>query len=133
MSPDDARAFLRVNHHAVLVTRNPDDTLQSSPVLVGVDDDGHAVVSTTAKSRKARNTEHDPRATLCVFTDDFFGPWVQVTGAAHLHKLPNAMDLLVDLYRQIRGEHPDWDEFRRAMVAEDRVAVCVSIDTCGPK
>jgi len=106
--------------------------VQTSPVTVGVDGDGKVVVSSRETAYKVRNLRRDPSAVLCVFTDSFFGRWVQIEGAAELVSLPEAMDGLVDYYRRISGEHPDWDDYRHAMVRDRRVLVRVSVDKVGP-
>jgi PPOX class probable F420-dependent enzyme len=132
MSPDDAREFVASNHRAVLITRRSSGGLQTSPVLVGVDDEGKAVISTREGAYKTRNLRRDPTAVLCVLSDDFFDRWMQIEGTAQIVSLPEAMDGLVDYYRRISGEHPDWDDYRRAMQAQHRVLVRVSIDAVGP-
>jgi PPOX class probable F420-dependent enzyme len=131
MTPEEARAFVAGNHRAVLVTRRREGGLQTSPVTVGADDEG-VVISSRQTAYKTRNIRRDPNVTLCVFTDPFFGPWIQIEGRAELVSLPEAMERLVDYYRRIRGEHPDWDEYRRAMEADDRVLIRVSILGVGP-
>jgi PPOX class probable F420-dependent enzyme len=131
MTPEEARAFVAGNHRAVLVTRRREGGLQTSPVTVGADDEG-VVISSRQTAYKTRNIRRDPNVTLCVFTDPFFGPWIQIEGRAELVSLPEAMDGLVEYYRRIRGEHPDWDEYRRAMEADDRVLIRVSILGVGP-
>jgi PPOX class probable F420-dependent enzyme len=131
MTPEEARDFAARNHRAVLITRKQDGGLQTSPVTVGVDDDG-VVISSRQTAYKTRNVRRDPSVTLCVFTDAFFGPWIQIDGRAELVSLPEAMHGLVDYYRRIRGEHPDWDEYRRAMEADERVLIKVSILAVGP-
>jgi PPOX class probable F420-dependent enzyme len=131
MTPEEARDFVAHNHWAVLITRRRDGGLQTSPVTVGVDDGG-VVISSRETAYKARNIRRDPNVTLCVFTDAFFGPWIQIDGRAELVPLPEAMEGLVDYYRRIRGEHPDWDEYRRAMVADNRLLIRVSILNVGP-
>jgi PPOX class probable F420-dependent enzyme len=132
MDPDDARAFVADNHRAVLITRRSADGLQASPVLVGVGDEGKLVVSTREGAYKTRNLRRDPTAVLCVFADDFFGRWLRIDGTAQVVSLPEAMDGLVDYYRRISGEHPDWDEYRRAMEQQRRVLLRISIDAVGP-
>ncbi len=132
MTPDEARAFVASNHWAVLVTRRSGGGVQTSPVTVGVDGDGKVVVSSRETAYKVRNLRRDPSAVLCVFTDSFFGRWVQIEGAVELVSLPEAMDGLVDYYRRISGEHPDWDDYRHAMVRDRRVLVRVSVDKVGP-
>jgi PPOX class probable F420-dependent enzyme len=132
MSPDEAREFVARNHRAVLMTRRSSGGLQTSPVLVGVDDDGKAVISTREAAYKTRNLRRDPTAVLCVLSDDFFGRWIQIDGTAQIVSLPEAMEGLVDYYRRISGEHPDWDEYRQAMEQQRRVLVRISIDAAGP-
>jgi PPOX class probable F420-dependent enzyme len=132
MSPDEARAFVASNHRAVLITRRVAGGLQTSPVLVGVDDEGKVVISTREGAYKTRNLRRDPAAVLCVFSDDFFSRWIQIEGTARIIPLPEAMAGLVDYYRGISGEHPDWDDYRRAMQQQRRVLIRVSINTVGP-
>ena len=132
MSPDDAREFVASNHRAVLITHRSSGGLQTSPVLVGVDDEGKVVISTREAAYKTRNLRRDPTAVLCVLSDDFFGLWMQIEGTAEIVSLPEAMDGLVDYYRRISGEHPDWDDYRRAMQDQHRVLVRISIDAVGP-
>jgi PPOX class probable F420-dependent enzyme len=103
-----------------------------SPVACGVDSLGRAVVSTRQAAMKARNLARDPRVSMCVFGEGFFGQWIQLDGTAEIIPLPQAMDGLVEYYRAVAGEHPDWDEYRRAMEAEGRVLLAVTIERAGP-
>ena len=96
MSSDEVREFVASNHRAVLITRRPGGGLQTSPVLVGVDDEGKVVISTREGAYKTRNLRRDPTAVLCVFSDRFFGRWMQIEGRAQVVSLPEAMDGLVD-------------------------------------
>ncbi|RJL33306.1 PPOX class F420-dependent oxidoreductase [Bailinhaonella thermotolerans] len=132
MDLDRARAFLRDNHRAVLLTRHADGRPQMSPVLVGVDEAGRAVISTRETAVKTRNARRDASVALCVFTDAFFGDWIQVEGTAEVVSLPDAMPLLVDYYRGISGEHPDWDDYRAAMERESRVVIRVTLTHAAP-
>ena len=132
MDIDHARDFIRVNHRAVLTTYFADGRVQVSPVTVGVDDAGRVVISTRETATKTRNLARDPRAVLCVFTDAFFGDWIVVEGRAEVVGLPEAMEPLVEYYRGISGEHPDWDDYRAAMVRDRRVLVRVTITRAGP-
>ena len=120
--------FIRDNHRAVLITRRADGRLQTSPVVCGLHDDGRVAISVTEDRAKTKNLRRDPRATLCVMSDAFFGPWVQIDGTAEIVPTADAVEGLVALYRQISGEHPDWDDYRAAMVRDRRVLVLVSID-----
>ncbi len=132
MQPAQAREFLRANHRAVLATVRADGRPQLSPVTVAVDAAGRVLISTRETAVKTRNLRRDPRASLCVFTDGFFGPWVQVEGDAEVISLPGAMDQLVEYYRLAAGEHPDWDEYRAAMVADRRCVLRIEITRAGP-
>jgi len=132
LNRDDALEFVRQNHRAVLVTRKGDGGVQTSPVTVGIDGDGHVVVSSRETAYKVRNLRRDPRATVCVFSDNFYGDWIQIDGTADLISQPEAMERLIDYYRRISGEHPDWDDYRRAMVEERRLIIRISIDRAGP-
>jgi len=132
MDLDEARRFLNDNHRAVLSTFRSDGRPQLSPVMVSLDGGGRAVISSREAAYKVRNLRRDARASLCVFSDGFYGPWVQVEGTATVVSLPEAMDLLVDYYRSAVGEHPDWNEYRSAMEQERRVMVCIEIERAGP-
>lgn len=132
MDIDEARDFLREHHRAVMHTYRDDGTPQLSPIMTTIDDEGRAIVSTRAPSMKVRNLEDDPRTSLCVFTDDFFGPWVRIDGRAEIVRLPDALELLVDYYRRVAGEHDDWDDYRRAMQEEQRVLVRITMEDAGP-
>jgi PPOX class probable F420-dependent enzyme len=105
----EARQFLATHHCAVLTTRRRDGRLQMSPVTVGVDAAGRAIVSSRETAYKTRHLRRDPHASLCVFVEAFHGPWVQIDGTTEVLALPDAMEPLVDYYRRIAGEHSDWD------------------------
>ncbi|MER7545672.1 PPOX class F420-dependent oxidoreductase [Actinomadura sp.] len=124
--------FLRPRHRAVLSTTRADGRPQMSPVTCGVDGEGRIVVSTYPERAKARNARRDPRVSVCVLSDDFNGPYVQVDGTAEVIDMPAAADALVDYYRCIAGEHPDWDEYREAMRRQGKSLIRVTIDRWGP-
>ncbi len=132
MNLDEARQFLRENHRAVLSTFRADGRLQLSPVAVGVDAQGRAVVSSREPAFKVKNLRRDPRASLCVVSDNWYGPWLQVDGTATIVSLPEAMEPLVDYYRGLAGEHPDWDDYRAAMERDRRVIVRIELERAGP-
>ena len=129
---DGLLAFLRPRHKALLLTRRSDGSAQLSPVSCGVDDQGRVVVSTYPQRAKAVNARRDPRVSLCVLSDDFDGPWVQVDGQAEVLDLPDALEPLVDYYRAISGEHPDWAEYRAAMARQGKSLLRVTIERWGP-
>ncbi|HEY6788323.1 MAG TPA: PPOX class F420-dependent oxidoreductase [Trebonia sp.] len=132
MDIQEALEFVAADHHAVLATLKADGTPQLSPVTVGVDDGGHVVISTRQAAYKVRHVRRDPRVWLCVLPDGFFGKWVQIEGTAEIVELPEAMEQLVDYYRRISGEHPDWDDYRAAMERDQRVVLRVTITKAGP-
>jgi len=132
MDPERAREFLRVHHRAVLATTRSDGRPQLSPVTAGVGDDGRVLISTREMAIKTKNLSRDPHASLCVLTDRFFGEWIQAEGTAEIIHLPEAMDLLIDYYRRISGEHPDWDDYTKAMRRDRRVIVAITLTRAGP-
>ncbi len=132
MDLGQAADFLRTHHRAVLATSRADGRPQLSPVLCVADDDGRILISTREPALKARNLRRDPHASLCVFTDGFFGEWVQVEGDAEVIPLPAAMDLLVEYYRRVAGEHSDWADYRAAMERDRRVIVRITPTRAGP-
>jgi PPOX class probable F420-dependent enzyme len=132
MQLERAREFMRVNHRAVLATRRSDGLPQLSPVTVGVGADGRVLISTRETAMKTKNLARDPSASLCVLNEGFFGEWVQAEGTAEIIHLPEAMDLLVDYYRRVSGEHPDWDDYRDAMRRDRRVIVAITLTRAGP-
>jgi len=103
-----------------------------SPVVCAVDDDGRVLISTRETAVKTRNLRRDPFASVCAFTDGFYGEWVQAEGTAEVISLPGAMELLIDYYRMISGEHPDWSDYRAAMVRDRRVIIRVTLSRAGP-
>ncbi|GII05423.1 PPOX class F420-dependent oxidoreductase [Planobispora takensis] len=124
--------FLRPRHHGLLSTTRADGRPQLSPVTCGVDGQGRIVVSTYPERAKTRNARRDERASICVLSDDWDGPWAQVDGHAEVLDMPEALDALVDYYRCIAGEHPDWDEYRAAMLRQGKSLIRIRIDRWGP-
>src|SRR4030081_3528433 len=99
MDLERARQFMREHHRAVLATRRSGG-IQQSPVLVNVDGEGRAIISSRETAYKVRNLLRDPWAQLCVFTERFFGAWIYAEGAAEVLSLPEAMDPLIDYYER---------------------------------
>jgi PPOX class probable F420-dependent enzyme len=131
MDRAEALAFIEHNHRAVLATTRADGNAQLSLVAAGTDGDT-VVVSTRDTAVKTKNLRRRPFASLIVFSEAFYGPSVQVEGPVEIVDLPAAMDGLVAYYRQLSGEHPDWDDYRRAMERERRVLLRVSVERAGP-
>jgi PPOX class probable F420-dependent enzyme len=129
---DQLLAFLRGRTQGVLLTRRSSGAPQLSPVTFGVDTEGRVVVATYPQRAKAVNARRDPAVSLCVLSADFDGPWVQVDGEAEVLDLPEALEPLVDYYRAISGEHPDWDEYRAAMSRQGKALLRVTPTGWGP-
>ncbi len=127
--------FARPRHHIVLTTTRRDGTPQLSPVTGGVDDEGRFVVSSYPERAKSRNARRHPEVSVLVLSDDFGGAWVQVDGRCEVLDVtqsPAALDAFVDYYRCIAGEHPDWDEYRQAMLDQRKCLLRVTPTTWGP-
>ena len=124
--------FVRPRHRAILLTTRSDGRAQGSPVSCGVDDSGRLVVSTYPERAKARNVRRDPKASVIVMSDDWNGPWVQVDGTAEVVDPPESVEPLVEYYRNIAGEHPDWDEYRAAMLKQGKSLIRVTPERWGP-
>jgi PPOX class probable F420-dependent enzyme len=124
--------FLRPRHHALLLTRRRSGGVQLSPVTCGVDGEGRIVVATYPQRAKVVNARRDPAVSMCVLSDDWDGAWVQVDGTAEVLDLPEAVEPLVDYYRAISGEHPDWNEYREAMTRQGKALLRVTITEWGP-
>jgi PPOX class probable F420-dependent enzyme len=124
--------FMRRRHHAILMTTKADGGPQLSPATCGVDDQGRMVISTYPKRAKVVNIRREPKVSVCLLSDDFGGPWVQVHGVAEVIDLPEAVEPLVEYFRSISGEHPDWDEYREAMLKQGKSLIRITIDSWGP-
>ncbi|WP_433609288.1 PPOX class F420-dependent oxidoreductase [Prescottella agglutinans] len=124
--------FIRSRHRSVLITRKRSGGLQISPVTSGVDAEGRIVVSTYPQRAKAVNVRHDPQVSVCVLSDEFNGAYVQVDGTAEVLDMPEALEPLVEYFRCISGEHPDWDEYRGAMRKQNKCLIRITIDEWGP-
>jgi len=118
--------FVRPRHRIVLITNRRDGRPQVSPVTGGVDPEGRIVVSTYPARAKTRNAERDPQVSVLVLSDDWNGPWVQVDGDAEVQHMPEAADGLVDYFRSISGEHPDWEEYREAMRIQNKSLIRIT-------
>jgi PPOX class probable F420-dependent enzyme len=131
---DKAKEFLIQHHWGILATRRKNGNLQMSPVTVGLDDQGRAIISSRETAYKVNNLRRDPRAALCAITSSFHGEgWVQINGNAGVISLPQALDTLVYLQRQAYGEHKSWPEFHERMARERRVIIRIHIESVGPK
>ena len=132
MDAEQAREFIREHHRGVLSTRKRDGGTQLSPILANVDGEGRVIVSSRETAFKVKNLKRSPEASVCVFTDGFFGEWVQIDGSAEVVSLPEAMDPLIDYYKRFPDENPDWDSYRERMEREQRVLIRIEISAAGP-
>jgi PPOX class probable F420-dependent enzyme len=132
MAHEAVLEFLRHNHRAVLATYRRDGQVQLSPVLAAVDSQSRVVISTRGGAMKTLNLRRNPRASLCVITERFWGEWHTVEGGVEIVELPEAMEPLVEYYRATSGEHPDWADYREAMEREGRVLLRMTVDRSGP-
>jgi PPOX class probable F420-dependent enzyme len=121
----DALTFVAARHQGVLTTIRGNGRPQLSNIIYTVGDDGLVRISVTVDRAKTKNLRRDPRASLYVVGDTF---WAYAVVEATAELAPVAadpedatVDELVALYRQIQGEHPDWDEYRAEMVNQGRL------------
>ena len=124
--------FIRPRHNAILSTQRRDGTTQMSPVTMGVDPHGTILVASYPERAKVRNLRRCPRADVCVLSDGFSGEWVQVSGSTTVVDLPDAVEGLVTYFRAVSGEHPDWREYRQAMIDQGKVLIRMVPETWGP-
>jgi PPOX class probable F420-dependent enzyme len=132
VSVDELLDFVRPRHRALLITARADGTPQASPLTCGVDDAGRIVVSTYPERAKTRNAQRNPRVSVVVLSDDWNGPWVQIDGSAEVLGTPDSVEPLVEYFRNISGEHPDWDEYREAMVKQGKSIIRITPEKWGP-
>ncbi|SDU66370.1 PPOX class F420-dependent oxidoreductase [Jiangella alkaliphila] len=124
--------FVRPRHRGIVITIRGDGGPQASPVTCGVDDSGRIVVSTYPDRAKAQNVRHRPQASIVVLSDDFGGAWVQVDGLAEIIDLPDSVEPLVEYYRNVAGEHEDWDGYREAMHRQGKSLLRITPQRWGP-
>jgi len=132
VSRDELLAFLRARHKGIYAVSRGDGRSQLSPVSCGVDPEGRIVVATYPRRAKTRNTRRDPEVSICILSDDFDGPWVQVYGTAEVLDMPAAAEPFVDYFRSIAGEHPDWDEYKQAMADQGKSLIRIMPTSWGP-
>ncbi|MEU9185429.1 PPOX class F420-dependent oxidoreductase [Streptomyces sp. NPDC048484] len=132
VSLDELLNFVRPRHRAILLTRRTDGSPQGSPLTCGVDDSGRIVVSTYPERAKTRNAKRDDRVSLIVLSDEWNGPWVQIDGTAEVIDSPDSVEPLVEYFRNISGEHPDWDEYREAMLKQGKSIIRITPGKWGP-
>jgi PPOX class probable F420-dependent enzyme len=124
--------FVRPRHRFILITRRADGSPQASPVTGGVDDSGRLVISTYPERAKTHNARRDPQVSVVVLSDEWNDAWVQVNGTAEVLDVPEALDAFVEYFRNISGEHPDWQEYRQAMLDQGKSIIRITATSWGP-
>ncbi len=124
--------FVRPRHQMVLMTTRSHGRPQASPVTGGVDGSGRIVVTSYPERAKVRNARRDDRVSVLVLSDDFGGAWVQVDGDAEVVDAVDDVEPFVEYFRCISGEHPDWDEYRQAMVDQGKSLLRITPRRWGP-
>jgi PPOX class probable F420-dependent enzyme len=124
--------FVRPRHHCLLLTTRADGSPQLSPITCGMDEAGRLVISTYPERAKTVNARRNPTVSACILSDDFGGPWIQLDGTAEVLDMPEALDGLVEYFRCISGEHPDWDDYRAAMKRQGKSLLRMTIERWGP-
>jgi PPOX class probable F420-dependent enzyme len=130
----DAQKFLQQNHRACIAVRQKDGWPQMTLVSPGIDADGRVIITSRARTYKVKYLRRDPRVSMLVFGEQYSGSkFVQIHGRAEIIELPDAMDPLIYWYKQVRGEHKSWEEYKKQMAEEKRVIIRVTIEKVGPQ
>ena len=124
--------FVRPRHRMILVTSRTDGSPQASPVTGGVDDAGRIVITTYPERAKTRNARRDPAVSVVVLSDEWNGAWIQVDGTAEVIDASTDVEPFVEYFRCISGEHPDWAEYRQAMVEQGKSLLRITPTRWGP-
>lgn len=124
--------FVRPRHHMVLTTWRADGSLHSSPVTGGVDEQGRVVIASYPQRHKAINIRRNARASVVVLSEEFDGPYVQIDGPAEVLDLPDALEPLVQYFQAVAGEHPDWAQYRQAMMTQGKCLIVLTPARWGP-
>ena len=130
----DAQKFLKDNHRACIAVRQKDGWPQMTFVTPGIDEQGRVIITSRGTTYKIKHIERDPRVSMLIFGEQYSGSkFVQIHGSAEIIHQPAAMDGLIHWYKQVRGEHQNWDEYKKRMQNEKRVIIRVNIEKVGPQ
>ncbi|MGH7875978.1 MAG: TIGR03618 family F420-dependent PPOX class oxidoreductase [Candidatus Binatia bacterium] len=130
----DAQKFLQQNHRACIAVRQKDGWPQMTFVTPGIDAEGRVIITSRGTTHKIKHLRRDPRVSLLVFGEQYSGSkFVQIHGNAEIIELPGALDILIYWYKQVRGEHKNWDEYKKQMANEKRVIIRVKMEKVGPQ
>jgi len=135
MQITEAQEFLKHNHHGVLVARKKDGvSLQITLVSPVLGASGDVIITARGSTYKIKNIRRNPNVSLLVYGDKFNGSnYIQIDGKAQVIDHPEAMPIVLDWHRQIRGEPKSWDEIKEKTLAENRIVIRLTIDRCGPQ
>ncbi len=131
---DGLAEFVAGKHRWVLATTRRDGRPQLSLVSGGMTAAGELAVASYPQRAKTINAQRDPRVSVLVLGTEFNDEWVQIDGDARVLHMPDpeAADGLVEYFRSISGEHPDWDEYRQAMADQGKSVILVEPTRWGP-
>lgn len=129
---DELAQFVSGKNQWVMSTTRSDGRPQMSLVTGGMTANGQLAVSSYPERAKVRNAKANPSVSVLVMGDDFNHEWVQIDGIATVQDMPEAADGLVEYYRCISGEHPDWDEYRQAMTDQGKSVILIEPTRWGP-
>lgn len=120
--------FVTGKNRWVLSTTRSDGRPQMSMVTGTITPSGELLISTYPSRVKTRNAKRNPLVSVAVMGDEFNGAWVQIDGEAAVADMPSAgaSDGLVEYFRCIRGDHPDWDEYRQAMADQGKSIIRIT-------
>ena len=111
MEIDDAQKFLQQNHRACIAVRQKDGWPQMTFVSPAIDAGGRVIITSRDRTYKVKHLRRDARVSMLVFGEQYSGSkFVQIHGRAEIIELPDAMDPLIYWYKQVRGEHKNWEE-----------------------
>jgi PPOX class probable F420-dependent enzyme len=130
----DAQKFLQQNHRACIAVRQKDGWPQMTFVSPGIDPQGRVIITSRGTTYKIKHLRRDPRVSMLIFGEQYSGSkFVQIHGAAEIIEQPAAMAMLIFWYKQVRGEHKNWEEYKKRMADEKRVIIRVNIEKVGPQ
>ncbi|HEY7318389.1 MAG TPA: TIGR03618 family F420-dependent PPOX class oxidoreductase [Candidatus Binatia bacterium] len=134
MEISQAREFLKDHHRGCLVTRKKDGSLQMTLVSPVLGADNNVIITARDTTYKVKNIQRNPQISLLVYGEKFNGSdYIQIDGTAEVIPQPQAMDVVLDWHRKIRGEPKSWQEVREKTLAEGRIAIRVTIQKVGPQ
>ena len=130
----DAQKFIKDNHRACIAVRQKDGWPQMTLVTPGIDAAGRVILTSRGTTYKVKHLRRDPKVSMLIFGEQFSGSkFVQIHGSAEIVDLPQAMDGLIDWYKTVRGEHKNWEDYKKQVTDEKRVLIRINIEKVGPQ